>query len=600
MPAPTAPELRNARSFCELFQKTAATHPDRVALRATGREGAITWGQYAARVRRIAAGLARVGVRRGDTVALMMTNRPEFNLVDTAVYHIGAIPFSLYNTSSPEQINHVFTNAGNRVVVCEQQFLSVLAKAGMETGMESTICVDGPATGVVTLEDLEAAGDPDFDFDAAWQAVQPDDVLTLIYTSGTTGPPKGVELTHRNLLTNLAALSELTTFDEHDRIVSYLPDAHIVNRYLAHYAPSVCGGEVTTVADHKTLVTALPAAQPTIFVAVPLFWYKIRTAAQAALAEQTGVKGALARWAVSTGATRAKAQCSDRTTPSVWLSVQAAIAERLVLRRLRAKVGLDQVRLAVSGAAPIAEETLAFVLGLGLPVCEAWGMSELSAVASMNPPDDIRIGTVGKPIPGTDIRLADDGELLVRGPGVMKGYRRDPEKTTEAIDPDGWVHTGDIGTIDADGYLRIVDRKKELIINSGGKNIAPSAIENHVRSECSLVGAVAAVGDRRPFVVALVSLDAEAAAAYALRMGIDAEPTALAAHPEIRAAVQAGIDAANAKLSRVEQIKYFHIVEEHWQPGGDELTPTAKLKRKPIAEKYATQIEALYANTRKA
>ncbi|MCV7232399.1 AMP-dependent synthetase/ligase [Mycobacterium branderi] len=599
MPARTPAELRSATSICQLFQDTAAAHPQRVALRAVGRGGSLTWAQYATRVRSITAGLAALGVRRGDTVALMLTNRPEFNLIDAAAYHLGAIPFSVYNTSSADQINYLFGNAENRVVVCEQQFLPVLSEAKAATKVEHVVCVDAKPAGVLTLDELEAAGDAGFDFDATWLAVRPDDVLTLIYTSGTTGPPKGVELTHRNLLTNIAALADLVVFDEHDRVVSYLPDAHIVNRYLAHYAPAVSGASVTTVADHKALVSALPDARPTIFAAVPLFWYKIQAALQAGLAEQRGIKGALARWAVAAGAQKALVQTRNER-PSAWIAMQAAAAEQLVLRRLRARVGLDQVRIAVSGAAPIAAETLEFVLGLGLPVCEAWGMSELSAVATLNPPDGIRVGTVGKPVAGVQLRVADDGELLVRGPGLMKGYRNDPEKTAQAIDADGWMHTGDVGTVDADGYVRIVDRKKELIINSGGKNIAPSNIENHVRAACPLIGSVVAIGDDRPCIVALVSLDADAAARYARQLGIDASPAVLAIHPDVRAAVQAGIDSANAKLSRVEQIKYFHIAPTFWQPGGDELTPTAKLKRKPIAGKYAAEIEQLYANIRKA
>ncbi|MGB5795283.1 MAG: AMP-dependent synthetase/ligase [Mycolicibacter algericus] len=598
MPARTPAEVRSATSICQLFQDTAATHNDRVALRAAANSRALTWQQYAGRVRSVAAGLAAIGVRHGDTVALMLTNRPEFNIIDAAVCHLGAVSFSVYNTSSAEQINYLMRNAGNRVVVCEEQFVPVLTEARGDTEAEHLVCVDGAPAGGMSLQQLEAGGDPSFDFRAAWQAVRPDDVLTIIYTSGTTGPPKGVELTHRNLLTNIAALLELIDIDERDRVVSYLPDAHIVNRYLAHYVPAVTGTAITTVADHKTLVTVLPDVRPTIFAAVPLFWYKIQAALNARLSEEAGAKGVLARWAVAAGERKARALTGDGRVPR-QTAIQAAVAERLVLRPLRSKVGLDQMRIAVSGAAPIAAETLLFVLGLGLPVCEAWGMSELSAVATVNPPSAIRVGTVGKAAPGVELRVADDGELLVRGPGLMKGYRNDPGKTAEAIDADGWMHTGDIGTVDADGYVRIVDRKKELIINSGGKNIAPSNIENHVRAACPLIGSVVAIGDDRPYIVALMSLDADAATVCARQLGIESTPEVLATHPEVRATVQAGVDAANSKLSRVEQIKYFEIVPSFWQPGGDELTPTAKLKRKPITAKYAAEIERLYANTRK-
>ncbi|MGZ6780887.1 MAG: AMP-dependent synthetase/ligase, partial [Mycobacterium sp.] len=307
--------------------------------------------------------------------------------------------------------------------------------------------------------------------------------------------------------------------------------------------------------------------------------------------------GRLARWAVDVGARKGRAQ-SEGNRASARTRVEAVIADRLALGRMRRGIGLDEVRLAITGAAPIAAETLAFLLGLGLPVCEVWGMSELSAAATMNRPDDIRVGTVGKPMAQTEVRLADDGELLARGPGLMKGYHNDPQKTAQAVDDEGWMHTGDIGTIDRDGYVRIVDRKKELIINSAGKNMSPSNIENHLIAVCPLVGSVVAIGDAQPFVVALITLDPDTAAAYAKRLGIDPSPAALAAHPDIRAAVQAGVDKANAKLARVEQIKYFRILPNFWDPGGDELTPTMKLKRKPIAEKYASEIDQLYTNAR--
>jgi long-subunit acyl-CoA synthetase (AMP-forming) len=593
MPQRTVAELHEAASLCQLFQDTVARHPDRVALRAAGDDEPITWRQYASRVRTIAVGLAALGVGRGDTVALLLTNRPEFNLVDAAAQHLGAISFSVYNTSSADQIAHLFANAENRVVICERQYLPVVTEAGVGTKLEHVVSVDGGPEGTVTLADVERAGDPDFDFDNAWRAVGRDDVLTLIYTSGTTGPPKGVELTHANLLTNIAAIMELTTVDETDRLVSYLPDAHIVNRYMAHYLPAVSGAAVTTVADTKALVTTLPDVRPTLFVAVPLFWYKITAALRAALDAQSGVRGRLARWAVDVGGRHAGFTARGATPPTV-VKAQAFVAERLVLRPLRERVGLGEVRIAVSGAAPIAAETLEFVLGLGLPVCEAWGMSELSALVTVNPPDGIRVGTVGKPAAGVEIAVAEDGELLVRGPGLMKGYRNDPVQTAEAIDAEGWMHTGDIGAFDDDGYLRIVDRKKELIINSGGKNISPTNIENHVKSGCPLVGSVVAIGDRRPFIVALATLDPDAAAARAETLSVDASAAALAEHPEVIDEVQRGVDAANAKLSRVEQIKYVKILPVFWQPGGDELTPTAKLRRKPIAEKYAAEIDRIY------
>jgi long-subunit acyl-CoA synthetase (AMP-forming) len=273
------------------------------------------------------------------------------------------------------------------------------------------------------------------------------------------------------------------------------------------------------------------------------------------------------------------------------------VAEKLVLTAIRSRLGLDRVRFAATGAAAIDPDALEFVLGLGLPVCELWGMSELSCAATVNPPDAIRIGTVGTALPGVELRVADDGELLVRGELVMKGYRNDPEKTAEAIDADGWLHTGDIASIDGQGYVRIVDRKKELMINAAGKNMSPANIEGTIKVACPLVGSAVAIGDDRPYVVALLTLDPDAVAAFAAERGIaDAAPAALAEHPELRAAIEVGMKEANAKLSRVEQIKKFTILPDVWEPGGEEVTPTMKLKRKPIAAKYAEQIEQLYTS----
>ncbi|MFE5501307.1 AMP-dependent synthetase/ligase [Amycolatopsis japonica] len=589
----SAASVSLARSMCALFQDSAAADPDRPALRTPGDAVTITWREYARRVAGIAAGLAALGVRKGDTVALMLSNRPEFHLVDTAAFHLGAIPFSVYNTSSAEQIGYVFANAANRVVVCEKQFLPRLREIEGYGAVQHVVCVDGAEDGVVSLADIEAAGDPGFDFEAAWQAVEPDDVLTLIYTSGTTGPPKGVELTHRNLLHSVAAGLELADA-EGARVVSYLPDAHIANRWFSHYAPIVAGGTVTTVADPKTLIEALPDARPTLFLAVPALWYKIKAALDRAVAAEHGPRKALLNWALDVARRKVEHETEGRSAP-MPLRVRHALADRLVLSPLRKRFGFDQVSIAVTGAAPIAVEALTFVLSLGIPVCEGWGMSEVSAFGTVNRPGAIRVGTVGTAAAGVEVELAGDGELLVRGPMVMKGYRGDPAGTAEAIDAEGWLHTGDIATIDDEGYVRIVDRKKELIINAAGKNMSPSNIENTVLVACPLIASVVAIGDNRKYVVALITLDPEAAARYAEEHSLTpVSAAALATDPGIHAIVEAGIAKANAKLSRVEQIKDFTVLPAFWEPGGAELTPTLKVKRKAIAEKYAAEIDALY------
>ena len=586
----------STRTLCSSFQATAARFPHAVALRTPGDAMTVTWAEYSTRVRSIAEGFAALGIGRGDTVGIMLTNRPEFHLVDTAALHVGATPFSIYNSLAPEQITYLFANAANRVVVCEEQFVPALLAARAGSAVEHIVCVDGNPAGTITLAELEAMQATGFDFEASWRAVEPGDVLTIIYTSGTTGPPKGVELTHANLIAEIDGTSTMIPSDHSDRLVSYLPDAHVANRWGAHYTNMVTGIQITTLADLKQAITVLPEVRPTFFGAVPQVWYKLKAAIEAALeAEPNERKRKLAHWAIGTGRRVARLR-SDRAPIPVGLRLQHALADRLVLSAVRKKMGLDEVKIAASGAAAISPDALEFILGLGIPCCEGWGMSELSALATINPLDDIRIGTVGKALPGVMLKIAEDGELLASGPLVMRGYRNDPDKTAETIDADGWLHTGDIATIDEDGYVRIVDRKKELIINAAGKNMSPSNIEGVVRVSCPLVGNAAVIGNDRPFVVALLTLDPDVSAAFAAKHHLpDSSPAALAKDPAVLAEIELGMKEANAKLSRVEQIKKYAVLPTFWEPGGDEITPTMKLKRKPIGDKYSAEIESLYA-----
>jgi long-chain acyl-CoA synthetase len=589
-------------TLCESFQRIVARIPSATAIGTPDGSVSYTWREYGEQVRQTAAALATLGVRSGDTVAIMLTNRPEFHLVDTAVLHLGATPFSIYNTSAGEQIAHLFRNAGNRVVVCEEQFAErVLAvrETLADSAVQHVVCVDGQPEGTLRLDALIdtaiAAADPSFDFEASWRAVRPDNLATIIYTSGTTGPSKGVEITHANVLAQLDSIQRLTPSSEQDTVLSYLPDAHAANRVGCQYMSLGTGLQIRTVADPRTLISALAQVRPTIFAGVPQIWYKIKTAIETGVAaEPSPVKRQIAGWALRTG-TRVAELTSDRKPVPAALRAQRALADKLVLSALRRKLGMDRVHSCVSGAAPIAPEVLAFMLGLGIPISEVWGMSELTALVTANPRDGIRIGTVGTPVSGMQVKIAEDGEILAKGPQVMRGYRNDPEKTAETFDPDGWLRTGDIGSIDSDGYLRIVDRKKELIINAAGKNMSPSNIEGTIKAHCPLAGSVIAIGDNRKFVVALLTLDPEAAASYASRHGLpDNSAKALHGEPSVVAEVAAGIEAANQRLSRVEQVKKFAVLPSTWEPGGDELTPTMKLKRKPISEKYRAEIDQLY------
>ena len=583
-----------AATLCEAFQVTAAENAERVALRTPGANVELTFADVAERVRKIATGLHELGVRRSDTVGLMLLNRPEFNLCDCAAMHLGATPFSIYNTCSPEQVAYLFANAANKIVITELQFLQTIRAAGVP--LEHVICVDGAPDGALALRDLESRESPGFDFEATWRAVTGEDLITICYTSGTTGPPKGVELTHANVLAECRAASALISVGPEDRLVSYLPHAHMADRYSSHYSSMLYGSQVTVVADPREVAAALPDVRPTTFGSVPRVWEKIKAGLEAAIAaEADSDRQQAARWAIEVGLRRVRAEQAGEQ-PSPELLAEYARADALVLSRLRERLGLADAKMVYAGAAPTPIDVLEFFHAIGLPICELWGMSELTCVGTCNPRERPKIGTVGIPVPGLQVRIADDGELLCRGPILMRGYRSDPQRTAEAIDRDGWLHTGDIAEMDEDGYVKIVDRKKELIINAAGKNMSPANIEAHIKSSSSLIGQAIAIGDMRPYNVALIVLDPDGAGVWAAEHGLgDPKPQALAQDPGVQAEVARAIERANAHLSRVEQIKRYAILPHDWLPGGEELTATMKLKRKPIAEKYSAEIAALYA-----
>ncbi len=591
------PRALDAATMCEAFQLTAAKNADRVALRTIGDTISITFAEYSERVRQLAGGLHALGVRRGDTVAFMLTNRPEFHLLDTAAIHLGAIPFSVYNTSSPEQIAFLLADAGNRVMVAEAAFLDRLRPAIERTdSVEHLILLDGATPGSITLTELEeAAAESELDFEAAWRAVGPQDLLTLIYTSGTTGPPKGVQLTHANEMAECRGVDAVGR-PRPGSVVSFLPLAHIADRGLSHYGQMVWGHTLTCCPDLTKVFAAVADCHPTFFGAVPRVWEKLKAALEAGI---TG-DGDEARRAATVQAIELamrKVRAEQRGEPvSDELRAACARAEDEVFSKIRATLGLERCEWYMIGAAPAPLEVLEFFAAIGIPICEVWGMSELASIATLVPPDHVRLGTVGPPIPGVQIRLAGDGEILVRGETVMAGYRNQPEKTAEAIDADGWLRTGDIGERGADGYFRIIDRKKELIINAAGKNMSPANIEQQLKQGSPLIGQAIAIGDRRPYNVALIVLDPDASAAFARERGLsDGSPAAMAGEPAVLDEVAAGLARANSHLSRVEQIKRFKVLPCDWPPAGDELTPTMKLRRKSVHEKYAAEIEALYA-----
>jgi long-subunit acyl-CoA synthetase (AMP-forming) len=613
----------------QAFEITAAALAERVAIRTRGDAHTLTWAHYRRRVRDLAGGLHRLGVRRGDTVALLVGNRPEFHVADMAAVTLGATPFSIYQTYAANQIEFVVADAAARVAIVERQYLQRLLEAKRNLPrLEHVILVDeserdaggeerdaaegergaageerggggaqdAPA-GVLTLAAVEASGREDELQEAVARAaaeVGPEDLLTLIYTSGTTGPPKGVQLTHRNLMTTVRAVEAIVPFEPGARVISWLPAAHIAERNAHHYVPIVFGLQVTSCPDPREVMSYLPEVRPQWFFAVPRIWEKLKAGLETMLGGLPDEQRERTERALAAATEKVRLEQRDAPVPPE-LAAEVAAADEQIFAGLRQMLGFDQIDAVNVGAAPTPPAVLEFFHAIGIPVAELWGMSETCGAGCVNPPEKIKLGTVGPPAPGVEIAIAEDGEVLVCGDVVMLGYRGAPEKTAEAIDADGWLHTGDIGELDEDGYLKIVDRKKELIINAAGKNMSPANIEATIKSVSPLIGQACAIGDARPYNTALIVLDADFAPMWAAQHGLEGRGLEqLAGEPAVRAAVQEAIDAANSRLARVEQIKKFTIVPGDWLPGGDELTPTMKLKRKPIAQRYAAEIEGMY------
>ncbi len=594
---PTAGRAVDAPTVIEALRRTAANNPDIVAVRLPDDSVSITWSELLGRVDAVAGGLAKLGLGRGDTVAIMLSNRPEFHVVDLALAMLGAIPFSIYETYPLEEVEYLLADAACRLAVVEQSHLELMLEARDRIpALDQIIVVDGdPPSGVLSLGEVERSN-PDFDAAAAAQEIAPDDVLTLIYTSGTTGKPKGVQLSHHNIMVSANAVEQIVSFHPGSRVMSWLPAAHIAERMAHHYIPVIFGGTITCAPNPREVLSYLPQVRPTWFFAVPRIWEKLKAGLEVMAASQPEEQRAPAQAALAAATERVRLTQRGEAVPAE-LEQKVKQADEQMFSKLRAMLGLDQVIAVNVGAAPTPVGVLEFFHAIGIELGELWGMSETCGFGTCNRPGQVKIGTVGPPSPGVELKLADDGEVLCRGEFLMLGYRNDPVKTAEAIDADGWLHTGDIGQIDKDGYLTLIDRKKELIINSAGKNMSPANIEAELKSAGPLISQAFCVGDRRPYNTALIVLDSDYAPQWAKQQGLSAEKLEeLAREPRLREAVQESMDRANGHLARVEQIKKFTIIEGDWLPGGDELTPTMKLKRRPIAEKYQAEIDAMYGD----
>ncbi|HWM19255.1 MAG TPA: AMP-binding protein [Ilumatobacteraceae bacterium] len=556
-----------------------------------------TVGDVEATVSRVAAGLQHNGVAAGDRVLLMMRNRPEFHTFDLAAQFVRATPVSIYNSSSPEEIQYLASHAGAEVAIVEdERFLSRLLEVRDELPqLRQIYVIDPPAgdlpAGVALASELEEQGTADLP--ALAEATDPADLATLIYTSGTTGPPKGVMISQYNVVYTVEQLRECLHFDEYAgmRVVSYLPMAHIAERMTSHYQPLIVGFSVYCCPEAGQLTTYLKEVHPQIVFGVPRVYEKIYSGVNAALAADPERKQQFDDGVAAAVEIKRAVRAGTATQEQLdtW-----AFLDAVAFSQVRALVGLDEVVTAITGAAPIPATILEWFEAIGVPLSEIYGMSESSGPMTWSPERN-KPGSVGQAIPGCEVTTADDGEVICRGGNVFQGYYEQPEKTADAL-VDGWLHTGDIGEFDDEGYLRIVDRKKELIITSGGKNISPANLEASLKM-IPLIGQAAAIGDNRKFVSALLVLDPESCAVWAASHGKPgATAGELAADPDVIAEVQAGVDEMNLQFAQVEQIKRFVLLGEEWLPDSDVLTPTSKLKRRGVNIRYAAEIEAMYAD----
>ncbi len=560
----------------------------------------ITFNELADQTARLAAGLSDLGVGPGDRVVMMITNRHEFHPLDLAILFLGATPISIYNSSAPEQIEYVVNDCGAKVAIVENTtFLERFEQVRSSIPSIEAIAIidagDDTAAEVVRYSDL--LGFDPIDLEAAAENSTLDDLATVIYTSGTTGPPKGVMLTHYNVVWTLESIGEtmrtqigMDSFAGKKHI-SYLPMAHIMERLLGHYYLVDLGTEVTCCPDTSKITAYAAEVRPHVFVGVPRVWEKIYFGVNAALAADPEKKqqfddGVAAAAAIEPKMTRGTATDEEIAT---WNFLNDA-----AFTTVKQMVGLDRAEICITGAAPIPADILTWFRALGVPLTEGYGMSETMAILTWA--YQAKPGSVGRAATGVEMRLGDDGEVLARGGNMFGGYLGLPDKTAEAIDEDGWVHTGDIGEIDDEGYLKIVDRKKELIITAGGKNVSPANLESALKM-IPMVGQACAIGDQKPFISALVVLDPDAAPGWAAANGLsgeDATLPALAKNPDVIASIEAGLKEVMAEFNNAESVKKVTVLGDEWLPDSELLTPTSKLKRRGIHERFADEIEALY------
>jgi long-subunit acyl-CoA synthetase (AMP-forming) len=606
-----APDYRTVEpaghSIPDLFQQQVGRRGPQPAMyfKAAGSWHGITWEQYGQVVKRVAGFLLLEGLKHGERAAILSYNRPEWHVADLAIQHVGGTVVGIYLTNSPPQCQYIIDHAEAPVVFVENrdQLRKLLEVKASLPAVRRVVLISGELeTGdgdwVTTWEKAVEAGDAYNEshigeFERRWREVGPTDIATFIYTSGTTGPPKAVMLDQGNLTWTVACIDKTLPLDRddpsNDVTLSYLPLAHIAERMAGHFLHVYFGHRTYFAEDLSKLVPNVQEVRPTFMFGVPRIWEKYQQAVEGQVAKATGVKGVLGRWGLKTAMKNV-----DNLVAGNPPSVSYKLADRLVLSKVRAFLGFDRIKQLSTGAAPIGPKTLRFFWGLGLPLYEVYGESENTGPLSTNRQGYVHLGTVGPAMPGVELRLAEDGEVLARGGNIFRGYFKDEKATAETL-VDGWLHTGDVGEIDAEGYLKITDRKKDLIITAGGKNISPSNLELLVKRAIPYAGQVVAIGDRRPFMSALVTIDPEQVKLLAQDVGEPPEMAALSKSEKVNALFQQRVDDVNKNLSNVEAIKKFTILPSDLSVDGGELTPTLKVKRKVVNEKYAKEIEAIYA-----
>ncbi len=594
------------RTVVDVFARNASEHPSVPAFhwRSGDEWKELTWSQYRAQVVDVAAGLIDLGVGRGDFVALMAANRPEHVIADLGAMHAAATPVTLYSTLATPQVAYIGGHCEARVAIIENlDFMKRWEEAKSQLpNLEYVVLMEGAENyattdWVLSWDDLVARGkarlaaEPDV-VDARSSELTPDDIATLIYTSGTTGTPKGVVITHYNVLWTVESMERTLRIPKHPRLVSFLPLAHIAERVASHYLGMWYVGEVWYCPDMTQVLEYVQEAKPSAFVAAPRVYERFQAGLMARLEAEEGLKRTLAMAAIKNGEEVVRLRQQGKPIPFL-IGLQNKVLEKVVLSKILDGLGMGEVTVAISTAAPIAPELLEFFQAIGLPLFELWGMSELSGPGTTNVPGANKIGTVGRAIAGSEVKLGDDGELMFAGGNVTSGYFKMPGETAETFQ-DGWVLTGDIAEIDDEGFVSIVDRKKEIIITAGGKNIAPTKLEGLIKNH-PLIGQVCVIGDRRKYLSALIVLDGDMAPAWAERQGIAfTDMESFSQLPEIQAEAQKAVDDANEHVARVEQIKRFTVLPNEWTPETDELTPTLKIKRRVIHERYEAEIESLY------